>query len=926
MIREEEPPRPSTRLIASRRTAAGVAAQRQTEPAKLARLVRGELDWIVMKALEKDRDRRYETANGFAADVQRYLADEPVQACPPSAWYRLRKFARRNQAALATGGLLLFFLTVLGSGIGWVAWDLAAQQRETERGATAALAQADFFLAQGDQEIDNPARWQAMVGLAESSVQGAEAVLAVGRVTADLAKRMRRLRTAVTTARTDSNLLVELERIQLDKAAVQDGHFDSARAASLYAAVLRAYGIDLAAPEEAAARVRGSRVREALLSALEDWWRVTTDEAERRQVAAVLRAAEPAPDAFRKRWWAAMYRGDKGTLIQMVAEPGVQGLPPMAVVNMAEDLSVIKEYASAERLLRAAQERNRDNVWLNHDLGMLLLHQRPSRPEEAVPYLTAALALRSESSGVYLNLGNALLAKKDLKGAIREYQAALKINPDYLVAHNNLGVALRDQKDLEGAIRAYQAALRINPDYAEAHQNLGNALRDQKDLEGAVREYQAALKINPVFVEAYLELGNTLLDQKDPEGAIRAYQAALRINPDLAEAHNNLGLVLLQKKDPEGAIREFQAALRINPDYAEAHNNLGQALHAKKDLEGAGRAYQAALKIKPNLAEAHQNLGNALYDKKDLEGAIREYRAALEIDPNHSRTHYHLGNALRDQGDLEEAIRAYQAAIKINPNFASAHYNLGNALHDKKEIEGAIREYQAAIKIDPNNAAAHCNLGHAFWARGEFHKALEALRRGHELGSKDPRWSYPSAQWVKQGERLVTLDEQLPGFISGQETPASPSERIELAKLCSLKRLHRAAARFYEEALAEDPKLLDDLRAQHRYNAGCAAALAGCGQGTDADKLVEKEKARLRDQALGWFQADLALQVKKLAGGKPGDRAVIQATLQYWQIDPDLAGVRDEASLAKLPEVERWRWQKLWSDVAATLARPPEKD
>ena len=88
----------------SRRTALpSISAQRQTEPARLTRLVRGELDWIVMKALEKDRTRRYETANGFAADVQRYLDDEPVQACPPSAWYRLRKFARRNKAGAGDG-------------------------------------------------------------------------------------------------------------------------------------------------------------------------------------------------------------------------------------------------------------------------------------------------------------------------------------------------------------------------------------------------------------------------------------------------------------------------------------------------------------------------------------------------------------------------------------------------------------------------------------------------------------------------------------------------------------------------------------------------------------------------------------------------------------------------------------------------------
>src|SRR5581483_1382801 len=85
MIKEEEPQKPSTRLSDSGQALPSISANRHTEPAKLTRLVRGELDWIVMKCLEKDRQRRYETASGIAADVQRYLNDEPVQACPPSA-------------------------------------------------------------------------------------------------------------------------------------------------------------------------------------------------------------------------------------------------------------------------------------------------------------------------------------------------------------------------------------------------------------------------------------------------------------------------------------------------------------------------------------------------------------------------------------------------------------------------------------------------------------------------------------------------------------------------------------------------------------------------------------------------------------------------------------------------------------------------
>src|SRR5207244_10068561 len=114
IIREEEPPKPSTRISTLGQAAATLSTQRKSDPKRLSQLFRGELDWIVMKALEKDRNRRYETASGLAADVQRYLHDEPVQACPPSAWYRLRKFARRNKAPLVVASVILVFPVLAG--------------------------------------------------------------------------------------------------------------------------------------------------------------------------------------------------------------------------------------------------------------------------------------------------------------------------------------------------------------------------------------------------------------------------------------------------------------------------------------------------------------------------------------------------------------------------------------------------------------------------------------------------------------------------------------------------------------------------------------------------------------------------------------------------------------------------------------------
>jgi serine/threonine protein kinase/tetratricopeptide (TPR) repeat protein len=128
-IREEEAPRPSTRLSATKESLASVSAQRQMEPAALVKALRGEVDWIVMKCLDKDRTRRYETASGLARDIQRYLTDEPLEAGPPSAAYWLRKLAWKHRRGLATAAALLFLLIAGVVVSSWLAvWALNAEK------------------------------------------------------------------------------------------------------------------------------------------------------------------------------------------------------------------------------------------------------------------------------------------------------------------------------------------------------------------------------------------------------------------------------------------------------------------------------------------------------------------------------------------------------------------------------------------------------------------------------------------------------------------------------------------------------------------------------------------------------------------------------------------------------------------------------
>ena len=177
-------------------------------------------------------------------------------------------------------------------------------------------------------------------------------------------------------------------------------------------------------------------------------------------------------------------------------------------------------------------------------------------------------------------------------------------------------------------------------------------------------------------------------------------------------------------------------------------------------------------------------------------------------------------------------------------------------------------------------------------------------------------------------ERLAKLEGRFPRLLKGEEKAASAQESLDVSVICHHKRMNAAAARFFADAYAADPRLGDDLQFG-RYYAACSAALAAAGKGEGAAKLDDKERARLRKQALDWLRADLALHTKQLESRRPDSRAFSQQTLMHWQEDRDLAGLRDKDALAKLPGEERTACERLWADVAALLKKaeiPAPKD
>jgi tetratricopeptide (TPR) repeat protein len=307
--------------------------------------------------------------------------------------------------------------------------------------------------------------------------------------------------------------------------------------------------------------------------------------------------------------------------------------------------------------------------------------------------------------------------------------------------------------------------------------------------------------------------------------------------------------------------------------------------------------------------------------KHDVDGAIACYRRALELNPKLALAHYNLGNALFAKGDMDAAVACHRRALALDPKYAPAHCNLGSALLAKRDVKGAIACYRRALELDPKNAGAHINLGYALRQRGEFAESLAAFEKGHELGPPQQGWRYPSAELVRQGERLIELERRLPDVLQGKARPRNAAEQVELGVVSYCKKLYAASARFYAAAFAADANLPNDLKSAHRCSAAWSAALAGSGLGADAGKAGAKERARLRRQALDWLLADLARRAQHQEDDDPEDSAMVLAWMRYWRQDPALTGVRNGTALARLPAEEREDCAEFWVEVGVLLRK-----
>jgi eukaryotic-like serine/threonine-protein kinase len=847
--------------------------------AKLAKVKRGEfprprqvkkacppaLEAVCLKAMALQTVDRYVTALALADDVEHWLADEPVGAWREPWQVRTRRWVRQHRT-VAAAVTTAMALAVLVGFFGYYLFQLQEAERGLQKAVLRKRVEKGLKKA---ADLRERGHWQEARVMVDQTLQW----LGEGSP-ADLRELLQNEEAAL-------DFVVMLEAIRLKKATIVNGEFDLASADREYGEFFRAEqtATEGEAFEAIAARVRNSWVAGPLLAALDDWAAVTKDDARRARVMAVARTLDP--DEQRNRLRDPEVWKDRTELKRRVEEANAASLSPPLVLALGAALGGPE--GNGVRLLTRGQRVHPTDFWLAFGLGNAL--HEAGKPDEAVGFYRIAQALRPETVAVHNNLGIDLADQGRLDEAIEHFLQALTLDPKDCNSHTNLGIALNGKGRLEEAIAHYQQALTLNPNFALAHNSLGNALKAKGQIDEAIAHYQQALVFNPKFAEAHANFGNALKEKGQLEEAIAHQQQALILDPKSAQAHNSLGNVLQKKGRLDEAIEHYQQAIALNFKFALAHYHLGIALVSK------GR----------------------------LDEAIEHYQQALTLDPRLALAHNALGSAIRAKGKVDEAIAHYQQALTLDPKLAQAHANLANALQDKGSLDEAIAHYQQALHLDPKLAQPHHALGVVLLLQGRFTEARDEARHALDLlPQRDPLLPRV-AQLLEECERLLALDKKLPGLLKGDAQPADAGERLLLAEMClAYKKRYAAAARFYAEALKADPAQVRDPSNGHRYDAACAAALAGCRQGVDAAGLDDKECARLRQQAREWLAADLALWAKQANSADANARKLVEKTLQHWQTDSDLAGIRDPEALVKLlNEEERDACRKLWAEVAS---------
>jgi serine/threonine protein kinase/Flp pilus assembly protein TadD len=866
IIREEEPPKPSTRVTTLGQAATTISSHRKSDPKRLSKLLRGDLDWIVMMALEKDRNRRYESASAFAADVQRYLHDEPVQACPPSAWYRFRKFARRNKRAVVT--LTLLGMVLLAAIVGLVISNQLISREKNQKDV--ALGEKDAALVRVTEEEGNARR---ALGRARR---------AVDRMYTEVAEKWLSHRAGLEPLQRE--FLEEALRFYQEFAQEQDTDPDVRLQIAL--AHTRVAGIQSALGKQA-----------------------NPEEASKHAIALLEGLVAEFPSEARYRCALAESLGRHGYLLSALNRPDEGVKASRRAVRLMNELvaefSDVPEYRqqlamqlSTLTIDLTQSGQNREAVETGR-ASLELFAKLPAKLASNEGCRWDVCNMTGEVSRALIATGHVQEGEENLQRAIILYEKLVDDFPfeptyqidlaDHLFPWGN---SIQDRKPQE-AEKALRKAVAIAEKVMARFPRRGTVAAYH--LQGADWYYEATTR------GAYDSLANFLKRANRPEEAVEVYYRALKLFEKLVAEYPDS-----YKTTPVDYRNKLVGMLRSLGRVEEAEKVSRQVVSFwEKTASDFNEIWVYRLK----LARSYHDLGNVLTDLKHLHEAETNYRKAekayrqgikvgedlarqFPADPSYGRelldSYVDLAVLLTSTDRRREASEAHAKVLKLIPDDAQTQNNLAWQLVSTpdpyaRDAVLAVELAKRALERAPSAWFIWNTLGVAHYRVGNWKESAAALDKAMELGSPagSHDWFFLAMAHWKMGDKARARKWHAAALLWMDKYASTNGELLQFrAEAAALLGLPEPRPQPEKQAKPDDVEIYNLVL---EANPGAASAYGGRGAAYAALGQWEKaaaDLARLVDLEPGdhwsWYQsAVLRLQIDDHEGYRRSCREML---------------------------------------------------
>jgi eukaryotic-like serine/threonine-protein kinase len=867
-------------------------------PSRLVPKLHRDLEAICLQCLEKSPERRYTTAEALAEDLRRFRCGESIQARPISGLRRILRWSVTHPRESLIIASLFLLVGALGFSFAWVSKLQAERQNQLERTQENQSRQLSTLIAEYHRWRQQSLNAMEDLDRASHHLQMATTVLSPAKSLVtninnpDLHNQLQYLLEEHSAHLRYFDLLREIEKLRLRNSLAVLKRFATTRepfrtVVDQFLDLFLEGGIDLL-----------NRSIDECVS----WFKKIPMEMRIRFIEAMDTIAmfeESGPfqhhlldiantldsDDWRKTIRDCLKLKDHDQLLDVADNREILQRDGQTCHLLGDALLVLDDDQRAISFLELAVQQHPNIFWLNHDLGIALEYGNPPRVEEAIRYITVARSLRPQLPNVHFNLAIALERVGRFEEAIR----SLEFSP---------GDPNREATRSDFLANCYWKAGKRNEAMKLAKENY---------------------KRFPNQSRIIYRLADFLHEENRVDEAKRLFEELLELPATTADDFCNqaIALTLLDRK--KEAIAKYEEGHQKFPTHFTMALNLAALLNELNHLDRALEVLQRAHRMEPYHPKVNEFFAQVYEKQEQFEKGLYYYRRCVELDPTCPWKVFGYASLLRKMNKPQVARFVFEEAIRKAPKNHVLHYHYGLLLRDLHQKSEAEVMFRKTIQLNPNWVFGYQGLGSELQARGAFQEALELYQEADRIASELRNIKEDTKKWVKEAEQRCKQFEQLKQFDGKKQLPQDPTELIGLANFYRDPfTRYNTSTQLFRLAFERYPQSLENLQDAHRWNAACAAVLAGTDQGTEVD-LDEKSKSELRDQGYRWLTEHVDVLCKELnqEDTKTGDLA--RRHLQDILKDQDFESVRTSNSLQKLPESERTKWQALWNKIRALL-------